>query len=94
MNFPAEFTALTADEMVYVEGGAFKDAFDYVMGNYMRDQVLSGVRSAVWNSAKQGSVAPMVSWYENLSDMSFLGTALYLYGAYLLFVAVKTQFEK
>lgn len=94
INYPAAYNAIAEEEMVYVEGGDALDLFDYFIGNYMRDQVLSGVRGAVWNSVKQRSIAPAVSWWESINDMSLLGHALFLYGCFLVYTAAKAQWEK
>lgn len=94
MTLPANYTVICEEEMTYLEGGSYADLFNYLIGNYLRDQVLSGVRTAVWNSAKQGSVTPLVSWYQSLEDMSMWGHLGFFIGCALLCQTVKTYLEK
>ena len=94
MTLPANCTMIAEEEMVYLEGGTAMDLFNYLIGNYLRDTVvLSGIRSAVWNSVKQGSFAPIVSWYQGIEDMSLIGHLGFFIGCYLLYDTVKTKLE-
>lgn len=55
MNYPDVYSEIDANEMVYIVGGSpdYMGLFNYLIGNYLRDAVLSDARSAVWNSAKK-----------------------------------------
>ena len=54
MNYPVEYTVITENEKIYIEGGAdYWGLFNYLIGDYLRDSVLSETRSAVWSSAKK-----------------------------------------
>lgn len=94
MTLPANYSLLAEEEMTYVEGGAWAEVFTYLFGNYFRDQVLSGVRSAVWNSAKQGSLTPIVSWYQTIDDMSLFGHLAFFIGCIVLYNQLKTEYNK
>ena len=52
--------------------------------NYLRDAVLSDARSAVWNSAKKGSLTPMEDWMKNFWNMNIFAKTGYLYGVFRL----------
>ena len=86
MNYPAVYSVIDETEMTYIEGGTpdYMGLFNYLIGNYLRDQVLGDVRSTVWNSAKQFSLTPIKDWAENFWKMNILAKAGYLYGAYHL----------
>ena len=48
MNYPVEYTVITENEKIYIEGGAdYWGLFNYLIGDYLRDSVLSETRSAV-----------------------------------------------
>lgn len=97
MNYPAVYTAIPEEEMVYLAGGEydFKGLFDWAIGNYLRDTVvMGGIRSAVWNSVKQSSVAPLVSWWQSVDEMSLAGHALFLYGCYRVYETVASFNKK
>lgn len=94
MTLPMNCSVIEEEELTYVDGGSLSNVFVYLFGNYFRDQVLSGVRSAVWNSAKQGSVAPLVSWYTSLEDMSLLGHLAFFIGCKLLYDQIMTEYRK
>lgn len=60
MNYPVEYTVIAENEKIYIEGGAdYWGLFNYLIGDYLRDAVLSETRSAVWSSAKKGSTEPL-----------------------------------
>lgn len=95
MKYPIAYTAISNEEMTYLCGGSdtdFRGLFDYLMGDYLRDTVKGDLRNAVWNSAKKGSFAPMVSWYQTVSDYSLLGTIGYVYGMYHLWEYINDKF--
>lgn len=94
MTLPANCSLLAEEEMTYVEGGAAAEVFNYLFGNFFRDQVLSGVRSAVWNSLKQGSFTPMVSWYQTIDDMSLFGHLAFFIGCMVLYNQIKVEYAK
>ena len=50
MNYPVEYTVIAENEKIYIEGGAdYWGLFNYLIGDYLRDAVLSETRSAVWS---------------------------------------------
>lgn len=94
MTLPANYSLLAEEEMTYVEGGAWVDVFNYFIGNYLRDTVvLGGVRTAVWNSIKQGSLTPIVSWYQTIEDMSLFGHLAFFVGCIMLYNTVKEKYN-
>ena len=41
MNYPVEYTVITENEKIYIEGGAdYWGLFNYLIGDYLRDAVL------------------------------------------------------
>ena len=47
MNYPVEYTVIAENEKIYIEGGAdYWGLFNYLIGDYLRDAVLSETRSA------------------------------------------------
>ena len=82
MNYPDVYSEIDANEMVYIVGGSpdYMGLFNYLIGNYLRDAVLSDARSAVWNSAKKGSLTPMEDWMKNFWNMNIFAKTGYLYG--------------
>lgn len=95
MTLPVNCTAIPEEEMTYVEGGAMIDVFNLVIGNYLRDTlVMGGVRGALWNSIKQGSFAPIVSWYQSIEDMSLLGHFAFFIGCIMAYNQLKAAYNK
>lgn len=94
ITLPVNCSVLAEEEMTYVDGGAMAEVFTYLFGNFFRDQVLSGVRSAVWNSLKQGSFTPMVSWYQTIDDMSLLGHLAFFIGCSIIYKQIMTEYRK
>ena len=86
MNYPDVYSEIDANEMVYIVGGSpdYMGLFNYLIGNYLRDAVLSDARSAVWNSAKKGSLTPMEDWMKNFWNMNIFAKTGYLYGVFRL----------
>ena len=85
MNYPVEYTVIAENEKTYIEGGAdYEGLFNYLIGDYLRDAVLSDARSAVWNSAKKNSFEPLKNWFQNFMSMGFVGKLGYIYGMYHL----------
>lgn len=85
MNYPVEYTVITENEKIYIEGGAdYWGLFNYLIGDYLRDSVLSETRSAVWSSAKKGSTEPLQNWFKNFKSMGIMGMIGYIYGIYHL----------
>ena len=42
MNYPVEYTVIAENEKIYIEGGAdYWGLFNYLIGDYLRDAVLS-----------------------------------------------------
>ena len=79
MNYPVEYTVIAENEKIYIEGGAdYWGLFNYLIGDYLRDAVLSDTRSAVWNSAKKGSTEPLQNWFKNFKSMGIMGMIGYL----------------
>lgn len=95
MTLPVNCTAIPEEEMTYVEGGAMIDVFNLVIGNYLRDTlVMGGVRGALWNGIKQGSFAPIVSWYQSIEDMSLLGHFAFFIGCIMAYNQLKAAYNK
>ena len=45
MNYPVEYTVIAENEKIYIEGGAdYWGLFNYLIGDYLRDAVLSETR--------------------------------------------------
>ena len=87
MNYPVEYTVITENEKIYIEGGAdYWGLFNYLIGDYLRDSVLSETRSAVWSSAKKGSTEPLQNW--------IMGMIGYIYGIYHLGEKIDTYLTK
>ena len=81
MNYPVEYTVITENEKIYIEGGAdYWGLFNYLIGDYLRDAVLSDTRSAVWSSAKKGSTEPLQNWFKNFKSMGIMGMIGYKIG--------------
>ena len=55
MNYPDVYSEIDANEMVYIVGGSpdYMGLFNYLIGNYLRDAVLSDARSAVEQCKKR-----------------------------------------
>lgn len=95
MTLPANCSTVVEEEMMYVEGGTMVDVFNLVIGNYLRDTVvIGGVRGAAWNSIKQGSFAPIVSWYQSIDDMSLLGHFAFFIGCIMAYNQLKDAYNK
>lgn len=95
MILPADYSFLADEEMTYVEGGTAMDVFNLLIGNYLRDTVvIGGVRTAAWNSIKQGSINPIVSWYQTIDDMSLIGHFAFFIGCILAYEQIKTTYNK
>ena len=85
MNYPVEYTVIAENEKIHIEGGAdYWGLFNYLIGDYLRDAVLSETRSAVWSSAKKGSTEPLQNWFKNFKSMGIMGMIGYIYGIYHL----------
>lgn len=95
MNYPVEYTVIAENEKIYIEGGAdYWGVFNYLIGDYLRDAVLSETRSAVWSSAKKGSTEPLQNWFKNFKSMGIMGMIGYIYGIYHLGEKIDTYLSK
>ena len=65
-----------------------------IIGDYLRDAVLSETRSAVWSSAKKGSTEPLQNWFKNFKSMGIMGMIGYIYGIYHLGEKIDTYLSK
>ena len=96
MRYPAAYSEIDASEMTYLTGGSpnYIGLFNYLIGDYLRNMVLSDTRSAVWNSAQKGSLEPVKTWVKNFWNMGIVGKIAYLYGAYHLGETVMGYLDK
>lgn len=95
MNYPVEYTVIAENEKTYIAGGAdYQGLFNYLIGNYLRDAVLSDARSAIWNSAKKNSTEPLKKWYDTVMSMGIVGMIGYIYGIYHLGETVNSYLDK
>ena len=95
MNYPVEYTVIAENEKIHIEGGAdYWGLFNYLIGDYLRDAVLSETRSAVWSSAKKGSTEPLQNWFKNFKSMGIMGMIGYIYGIYHLGEKIDTYLSK
>lgn len=89
------YTVIAENEKIYIEGGAdYWGLFNYLIGDYLRDAVLSETRSAVWSSAKKGSTEPLQNWFKNFKSMGIMGMIGYIYGIYHLGEKIDTYLSK
>lgn len=89
MKYPSVYTELGADEMVYLTGGSFMDAFNYLFGDWLQSMVLGDVRNVVWNTAKNLNLDSAKSTGQTILSWKFPAQIAYGYGAYRLFQTVK-----
>ena len=91
MNYPVEYTVIAENEKIYIEGGAdYWGLFNYLIGDYLRDAVLSETRSAVWSSAKKGSTEPLQNWFKNFKSMGITAVSMPSSGQHPTSCAVST----
>ena len=82
MNYPAKYKTLAENEMTYIAGGAdYLGLFNYLIGDYLRDKLLSEVRDTAWNAASAGSVNPIVDWVKGFMKKNIVMQLGYIYGA-------------
>ena len=96
MKYPVAYSEIDTNEMIYIAGGSpdYMGLFNYLIGNYLRDTVLSDARAAVWNSAKKGSLTPVEDWFKNFWNMSIFAKVGYIYGAYHLGETIMGYLDK
>lgn len=94
MNYPSVYTTLSTEEMTYLTGGTALDAFNYLLGDWLRDKVLSDLRNTLWNSMKDVSVEPVKTTGKKIFGWGFPAQIAYGYGVFRLFETVKKYWEK
>lgn len=87
MRYPADYTVLAQDELVYLEGGTFwtgaAKLFDKLIGVTFQKQFLSSIRNTTWDCLDQKSLKPVLEWGKAFWEMSLPSKVVFLYGGYL-----------
>ncbi len=94
MVYPCVYTKIQEEEMTYLSGGSPLDAFNYLLGDWFKDMVLSDIRNSVWNSLQQVSLQPVADTGKKVLGWSIPAQAAYAYGVYRLYEIIKPIWNK
>lgn len=94
MQYPHEYTAICEQEQVTVSGGTPMDAFNYLLGDWLRNKVLGDFRNATWDTLDKKSTQPVKDWGKKFWGFSIFAKGAYLYGVFHLFETLQSYWDK